>query len=330
LQSRSSFLDEEHKKLLQTISTTDEVVKSSYYHTTADGPALTTSSDFLADAPGSFALEEDHSVFVRGVNYRNIFKQCSIALAVASIDGRFMDCNTEFEVLTGYERDELLSSEKEEATEITADPVLSQDGVPSTVTTSRRRNLSLFNLLGREDMEQVFRAMSCMLKRPVDLKKREVGNQTNRATDGIGSRNQNFDCWSGYVTQTRLVEDKVNILTLVAGFEFVKTFTFRNSTLFSTVCSGDHECVSSSQSSRSSQILSVCAYLGARSSLGSFNGSNTFREGSRSWPRFCSVCVVVSHWWCLSRLGVGSSSSNIKMLADNNLVELDYCLHLSC
>jgi PAS domain-containing protein len=224
LQSRSSFLVEEHKKLLETIFRTNEVVKCSYYHATADGPVLTTSSDLLVDVPAaSFALEEDHSVFVRGVDYRNIFKQCGIALAVASIDGRFMDCNTEFEVLTGYEREELLSSEREEAIEIKADSVLSQDGVPSTVATLRRRNLSLFNLLGREDMEQVFRAMSVMLKQPVDLREGGVVNQTNRATDGTGSRNStHFDCWSGYVTKSRLMEDKVNILTLVAAS--VKTF----------------------------------------------------------------------------------------------------------
>jgi len=213
LQSRSTLLDSEHKKLLETIAKTNEMVNSPYYPNSDDAQV---SNDLLCDAPSGSALEDETAVFVRGLDYKNVFRQCGIALAIASIDGRFMDCNPEFESLTGYARDELLPGEGLDqgdaaavATTTTSTPTPDETpsasqmgGVPATVTTTPKRNLSLFNLLGRQDMEQVFLAMSRMLKKPVTS-----GSPTNVVAcedDKEGDDDSNsLDVWSGKVTQSR-------------------------------------------------------------------------------------------------------------------------------
>lgn len=211
LQSRSSMLDSEHKKLIETISRTNEVVNSPYFNNCEGDAAV--GSDLLSDAPSGCALEDETAVFVQGLDYKNVFRQCGIALAIASIDGRFMDCNPEFELLTGYSRDELLPGEELDSGDVpTSDPtpsspeaVTSSDsGVPSTVTTTSKRNLSLFNLLARKDMEHVFLAMSRMLKQP-------VGGSLEQDRD----RGEQQDCWSGQVVQSRSDKADVSVLALV-------------------------------------------------------------------------------------------------------------------
>jgi PAS domain-containing protein len=205
LQTRSQLLDSEHKKLLETISKTNEAVNTPHYQTSTDGETV-VSNDLLSDVPSSLLLEDEHAVFVRGLDYRNVFLQCSIPLAVASIDGRFMDCNAEFESITGYVRDELLLSESGDSDGgPKADSIPSDSGVPSCVTTTSKRNLSLFNLLCREDMEQVFLAMSRMLKQPIAL-----DQQTNSPNHG-SSAPRHHDFWSGRVSQSRRMRAKVSL-----------------------------------------------------------------------------------------------------------------------
>merc|ERR1711957_979401 len=72
-------------------------------------------------------------MFVQGLQYSNIFYQCSAAIAVASLDGRFLDCNVQFEKVSGYTKEELTRE-------------------------------TLFNLLTNDDMEEVFKVMGQMLK----------------------------------------------------------------------------------------------------------------------------------------------------------------------
>lgn len=210
LQARSQLLDSEHQKLLDTIAKTTEIASSPQYQTSA-GNEIVSSNDLLGDVPTGLLLEDEHAVFVKGLDYRNIFKQCSIPLAVASIDGRLMDCNSEFESLTGYERDELLLCEVSNDSDGTprADVAFSDAGVPSTVTTSSlTRNLSLFNLLCREDMEQVFLAMSRMLKQPISLGEEPLeANSSNRGS----SLPRHHDFWSGRVNQSRRMTGKVSL-----------------------------------------------------------------------------------------------------------------------
>lgn len=206
LQARSQLLDAEHKKLIETISKTNEIVNAPH-NQTSNGGETVVSNDLLSDGPGGLLLEDEHAVFVRSLDYRNVFKQCSIPLAVASIDGRFMDCNVEFESLTGYLRDELFlcETDNDRMNNPKVDAVYSDAGVPSTVTTtSPTRNLSLFNLLCREDMEQVFVAMSRMLKQPIPFGDESIEVNSNRGTS-VSMQ----DMWSGRVSQSRRMSGKV-------------------------------------------------------------------------------------------------------------------------
>ena len=159
-QNRLSMLEEEHKKLLDTIARTNQIANNQYYHATVHGSSelSSVSNELLSDGNVAHStLESDNAMFVQGPDYKSVFKHCGMALAAASIDGRFIDCNTEFERLCGYSRHELLPAEELSMTE------LSTDAVPLASTPSSDhppRNLSLFNLLTHEDMEQVFTAMS--------------------------------------------------------------------------------------------------------------------------------------------------------------------------
>ena len=186
LQERSQLLDVEHKKLIDTISETNEIVNNQYvpaYTSGSDAPSI--SNDLLADGSSS-SLDDESMVYVRGLDYKIAFQGCGIPLALSSIDGRFLDCNETFLDLTGYSREELLP--------------LDEPGKNSTVSfspdqdDSSKKNLSLFNLLSRDGMEQVFVAMSEMLKHPGS-----IGTQAAKRTEA--SRLADF--WSGPVRLCR-------------------------------------------------------------------------------------------------------------------------------
>ena len=205
LQDRSSILDTEHKQLLETITKTNEMVNSSHYQTNANGD-VSFGHDLVADTvPSGPVLEVEIGVFVTGLDYRAIFNNCGMAFAIASIDGRFIDCNADFERLTGYTRDELLpgSSKKQgpvaDSAPSSTESVWSKCGSSMSGEDSQTRigdgpirNLSLFNLLNKAAMEQVFTAMSRMLKQPVSSTRAEPSPAL-----------QLGDFWSGPVTQSR-------------------------------------------------------------------------------------------------------------------------------
>lgn len=161
LQERSALLDVEHKKLVDTISRTNELVNDQYM------PASTTG----ANPPGTTNLEgterSDDSMYIPNVDYKTLFSRCGVPLAVLSIDGRFLECNHGFERLTGYTREELLPCEMAMADT----PLSSSDMQPVDDTHTQPpapRNMSLFNILSREHMEAVFMAMSEMLRQAPD------------------------------------------------------------------------------------------------------------------------------------------------------------------
>ena len=167
LQSRKALLDAEHSKLLDTIRKTSDVLEaetgspcatspSSPSHSvvansvgsdgvipnTVGGPATSASScaDISSKSNGNNS-DEEILVFVRGLDYKHIFSSCGIALGIAAVDGRLIDCNDEFVELSGRSRRDLFGG---------------PDGAG--------QKMSLFNLLGREGMEDVFHAMSNMLR----------------------------------------------------------------------------------------------------------------------------------------------------------------------
>lgn len=257
LQRRSSMLDMEHKKLLDTITRTNEIVNEPYLANTGTSASSTTGSTRSSNhggmgtnatkpdsalsngvggnenatgvAAGGDIYNDDELVFVRNIDYKLIFERCGMPLAVASIDGRLIDCNEEFVKLTGYRREELLPNEKhqnqrrqqelqQQGSAIISDDVRSSflpgsvfpDGPTSSSSnndnrnvmmnkepdahsgreTSETRNFSLFNLLSRNNMEEVFVSLSEMLKQPP------------AEENGVSSVSKS-DYWSGNVRLSR-------------------------------------------------------------------------------------------------------------------------------
>jgi PAS domain-containing protein len=250
LQSRAQMLDAEHKTLLETISRTNELANSRYYQASADGETTPVSNEFMSNGSPTENLDEEHPVYVGGLDYHNVFKQCGIALAIASIDGRFIDCNQEFESMTGYKRQELLPLETSTSA-VDHSPSSSPTISPSSGVV--RKNLSLFNILRRQDMEQIFLAMSQMLRQNVILE----GADKESSLSGCLS-----DCirdyWSGSVAQSRrkdtqvcpALSSSVRSLNLKPNLEFIPI--------------GDHECVFNSKPRGTPQVFPVLSFPGSR------------------------------------------------------------------
>ena len=233
LQTRSQSLDEEHQKLLDTISGADELVKSNHAgmevgigsNNNSPGGMISTVQTHcdMENTPSSNLSsssnsnnDEEFLEFVQGIDYKSIFSSCGVALAIASVDGRFVDCNDEFLRITDYTRTELLGEEPRlprnsmlphpqaegggvqhqvvtvstltsanssalttaAAVAAAKSPDLHTSGKPKPmssnthdhppreITMRKQHHLSLFNLLGGEDMEAVYAAMSRMLRAP--------------------------------------------------------------------------------------------------------------------------------------------------------------------
>ena len=128
------------------------------------------------------SADEELLHFVRGLDYRSIFSSCGIAMAIAAVDGRLVDCNEELVALTGRTRRELVGE---------------ADG--------SGRKMSLFNLVGRRGMESVFGAMSRMLKvDPGPLPPRggaAGGGQHTAPKAAAAGPERSSDHWSGIVEQ---------------------------------------------------------------------------------------------------------------------------------
>lgn len=115
LQSRTLLLDEEHKKLVNTISETSELV-----HSNTIGNTLKDSSDSAEESTDKSNDARNNETYIPEVSdsffnlpamalfdYKTIFTQCSAPLSVADLDGRFLDCNADFETATGCTNDEM-------------------------------------------------------------------------------------------------------------------------------------------------------------------------------------------------------------------------------
>jgi PAS domain S-box-containing protein len=197
LQERSRMLEGEHTKLQDTITRTTEIVNSQNIASSAD-PSVPLSNDLLSDGNTS-PFEEDSMVLVKGLDYRAVFGSCPLACSIASVDGRFLDCNKEFEEVTGYNRQELFPSEVE-SNESESDLSVSECGEKEKETNVKAsKNQSFFNILNQDDMREVFGAMSDMLRRSVvsGSKAPEICQE---------------DCWSGCVRIGRFEQKMVRLL----------------------------------------------------------------------------------------------------------------------
>ena len=118
LQERASFLDHEHLKLINTMQQTSEMTHSGLVQKAEDFPEIGNDAELL---------------YVKGLDYKSIFEQCSFPLGVAALDGRFLTWNSKFEALTGMKKENLQSA-------------------------------TLFMLLAAHDTDEVFRALGTLLR----------------------------------------------------------------------------------------------------------------------------------------------------------------------
>ncbi|KAL7528000.1 hypothetical protein ACHAXR_002225, partial [Thalassiosira sp. AJA248-18] len=324
LQSRSASLDEEHQKLLDTISGADRLVNGSHgggglgsssgggavlpsaptsgggnnigmtttvqthrvmENTTANpNPSSSSSSSNLSISGNSHSNDEEFLVFVQGIDYKSIFSSCGVALAIASVDGRFVDCNEEFLKITEYTRRELLgdnvlrqsrnntcmlphphadsgpprlgggaaaaahpvvtvsTSTSANSTALTTaaavaaaaakTPDLHMSGgsspnslgknrPPPEIHIQKHHHLSLFNLLGGEDMERVYSAMSRMLRAPEPQKNGPNGgcssSRNNNLCSNMSSMGKDYSCGTSSSSSDSCVKSDLTRSTEESG-----------------------------------------------------------------------------------------------------------------
>ena len=96
LQTRATLLDGEHRKLMNTIRETNDLLNN---------PEATGAR--RPQEAGNVGNDAD-LIFVEGLNYTALFQQCSNALGIAALDGTFLVCNSQFESMSGISKDQSL------------------------------------------------------------------------------------------------------------------------------------------------------------------------------------------------------------------------------
>lgn len=198
LQNRAVCLDAEHRKLVDTISRTSEMV--------ARGNGAEETAIAVADRrrreDDPFAVvrrrdDDDRGttdselLFVHFIDYKSAFAQCSAALGVAALDGTFLDCNAEFEHVSGIPREQL-------------------------------RRGSLFSLLATKDMEEVFRMMGAMLRDARDDHDHHRRRPRRHRSSASASRSPPY--WSGVVARKNSNLDLMMNITLTRKPDGVPKF----------------------------------------------------------------------------------------------------------
>lgn len=132
-QNRFAQLDFEYRKLNDELNDAKVVNKHNAKQSQSHVVNFSRGVDSLASGP----------------NYYRIFSRNPVALAVVSLDGRFLDCNDEFELITGFRKEDLLNCQI---------------------------NLSLFHLLDKpENVKQLCKAMRKLIQE--DLKEEESDSE---------------------------------------------------------------------------------------------------------------------------------------------------------
>jgi len=98
LQTRAIMIDAEHRKLIDTIRQTNEMVNSGQTPPQDHHDKKTL---------GTNLGNESGMLFVQGIDYKAIFDQCDAGLSVAALDGRILDFNNEFASASGFSHEEL-------------------------------------------------------------------------------------------------------------------------------------------------------------------------------------------------------------------------------
>jgi PAS domain-containing protein len=224
LQQRASLLDEEQRKLVDTLTQSNELVQKSQHglHAVQNpqvfSPVARPSASGRAVIPSSNVPKtEDDEILglVRGLDYKNVFSKIRIALCVTSIDGRLIDCNDEFARVCGLSWISLVSAGLREPQN---DSELEYMGT---------NPISLFNLIAREDMQKVFEAMSAMLKNvsnPAILLHEQTGMAASKDEYILQRHPSNLktDHWSSEIRHCHNSLTKVsrNVSLAISDFSF--------------------------------------------------------------------------------------------------------------
>jgi len=105
LQSRAIMLDAEHQRLIDTIRQTNEQVISGQTFGEENESLSAAGSGGGTDPSGG---NQNDLLLVHGINYRSAFEHCPFAMGVATLDGRVLGCNKEFEEALGCPEDDCL------------------------------------------------------------------------------------------------------------------------------------------------------------------------------------------------------------------------------
>lgn len=102
-----------------------------------DGSPGSPPSDDVAAEPSVVSNDDESAINAGGrwapdIDYRSVFADASVAMAITSVDGRVIDCNRRFEEQSGYEREELVK-------------------------------LTVFNLITAEELQHTFSMVARML-----------------------------------------------------------------------------------------------------------------------------------------------------------------------
>jgi Helix-loop-helix DNA-binding domain len=99
LQSRSIMLDSEHQRLIDTIKRTTEMGTSTGGSTAALSNMNVAEGNSVASKPHATDDVYSDSLLVQGIDYQSVFHHCPYPLGVATLDGRLLASNQEFEKL---------------------------------------------------------------------------------------------------------------------------------------------------------------------------------------------------------------------------------------
>ena len=214
LQQRNVLIDAEHKKLVDTITGTNELVTKAQVGPNSVPQNNNTSSHQVITSSGAVQVisgaaqmteeEEELLQYVRGVDYKSVFTRVNIGFCVTRIDGRIIDCNHEFTRITGLTQEELLKAGIRM-------PTQSELSSPGLSEQCGKHPISLFNLIAKEDMEMIFRAMSNMLTSSTS----PVVKAEESKSDGNGIKANTFssklDHWVGIIRRCHTSKQQVRI-----------------------------------------------------------------------------------------------------------------------
>lgn len=197
LQHANAHFDTENQKLRQSLGKTNEVLSGMTV-----GQVGSTQG---ADVPAKVKPGNTHSLDVskeEDVDYRCVFQQCGIALAAVKIDGRFIDCNSKFEALTGYDRDELIApiqspnDDSEEDNKLTNTTSSESSSRGSSVDSSLTgvTTLTLFSLLDPLSMEELYGEMKEVIEEAMGKFDDGKEDSTPAKSSISGTHQQNFWC----------------------------------------------------------------------------------------------------------------------------------------